>query len=150
MMRVNSNMCPADLASVQFFQFVKIPDGRHLYDMLTIADQPSEALWNHYENWWTTNKQAWDERYNPRGILDPTWARFVAWTSKAFMAQYMGLLNIMTLNPSLINGEQLLWITTVLKNFVLDLKLASSADSERPNTFFQKIVALRKYFRNET
>lgn len=145
-MKANTNMCPADLASVEFFQFLKMPEGRDLYDMFTVIEQPSEALWNHYHTWWSDNKQVWDEKFNPRGILDPSWARFVAWTSKAFMRIFMDILTIMTMNPSLMNGEQLLWQTTLLKNFILDLKLATSADSVRPSTWFQRLVALRKYF----
>ena len=48
--------------------------------------------------------------------LTPLLARFVTWTSKAFMKVYMDMLMIMTVNPSLMNGEQLLWYTVLMKN----------------------------------
>ena len=109
-----------------------------------MVDQPTEALWNHYFNWWTTNKEVWDNKYNPRGILDTSWARFVTWTSKAFMKVYMDMLMIMTVNPSLMNGEQLLWYAVLLKNFLLDLKLTTLADAAGQKTWCQRMVMLRK------
>ena len=143
-MRNSATASPPDLAKVEFFQFVKSNDGKDLYDMFNIIDQPTEGLWNHYNNWWTTHKEEWDAKYNPRGILDTSWARFVTWTSKAFMKVFMDVLMIMTTNPSLMNGEQLLWYTILMKNFILDLKLATKEDSVVPKTWFQKMVALRK------
>ena len=129
---------------MEFFQFIKGTDGRDLYDLFNVVDQPTEGLWNHYCNWWTTNKQEWDARFNPRGILDTSWARFVSWTAKMCMNIYMEVFKTMTMNPSLINGEQLLWQTTLMKNLILDLKLANQMDSVQPKTWFQKVVALRK------
>ena len=129
---------------MDFFQFIKSTDGRDLYDMFTVVDQPSESLWTHYHNWWTSNKIEWDDKFNPRGTLDTSWARFVAWTAKAFMRIFMDILTCMTMNPSLMNGEQLLWQTTLMKNFILDMKLANLMDVVQPKTWFQRMVALRK------
>ena len=143
-MKNSSTATPPDLAHVEFFQFIKSNDGKDLYDMFNVVDQPSEGLWNHYLNWWTSNKIDWDLNFNPRGTLDTSWARFVTWTSKAFMKIFMDLLITMTMNPSLMNGEQLLWMTTIMKNFILELKLASKEDATNPKTWFQKMVALRK------
>ena len=138
-------MCPTDVAKLEFFQFVKSTDGRHLYDMFNVIDQPSEALWEHHSNWWTNSKTEWDSKFNPRGILDATWCRFVMWTSKMFMDVFTRLMSTISINPTIYNGELLLWEVTLLKNLVLDLKLATKIDSENPKTWFQRIVALRKY-----
>lgn len=143
-MRNGATATPPDLAAMEFFQFIKGPDGKELYEMFTVVDQPSEGLWAHYNNWWTTHKLEWDNRFNPRGILDTSWARFVAWTSKAFMRVYMDVLICMTINPSLANGEKLMWQTTLMKNFILDLKLANQMDSVQQKTWFQRMVQLRK------
>ena len=144
MMKNSSTNTPPDLASVEFFQFIKSNDGRELYDMFNVVDQPTEGLWNHYADWWTTNKIQWDDKFNPRGILDTSWARFVTWSSKTFMKVFMDILTTVTMNPSLLNGESLLWQTTILKNIILDLKLANKADTTNPRTWFQRMVALRK------
>ena len=143
-MRNDATLCPMDVAKLEFFQFIKTTDGRHLYDMFNIVDQPSEGLWNHYHNWWTTNKVDWDAKFNPRGNLDATWCRFVFWTSKMFMDIYTRMISTMTINPTIYNGEQLLWEATLLKNLILDLKLATKTDSTSPKTWFQRVVALRK------
>ena len=143
-MKNSVNNSPPDLAAIEFFQFVRGTDGRDLYDMFNVVDQPSEGLWEHYSNWWTSNKIEWDNQFNPRGTLDTSWARFVTWTAKTFMKVYLDIVATMTLNPSLMNGEQLLWQTTVLKNLILELKLANLMDVVQPKTWFQKMVALRK------
>ena len=145
MVKNGATSTPPDLAAMEFFQFIKGTDGRDLYDMFNVVDQPSEGLWGHYADWWTSNKVGWDDQFNPRGTLDTSWARFVTWTSKAFMKIFMDILMTMTMNPSLMNGEQLLWQTTILKNLVLELKLANLMDTVQPKTWFQRIVALRKY-----
>ena len=144
MVKNGATASPPDLAKVEFFQYIKSNDGKDLYDMFNVVDQPTEGLWQHYLNWWTTNKIDWDNQFNPRGILDTSWARFVTWSTKAFMKVFMDILMTMTMNPSLMNGEQLLWMTTILKNIILDLKLATLVDSVHPKTWFQKVVALRE------
>ena len=143
-MKNSATATPPDLAKIEFFQFIKSNDGKDLYDIFNIIDQPTEALWNHYCNWWTTNKEVWDNKYNPRGTLDTSWARFVTWTSKAFMKVFMDTLMIMTVNPSLMNGEQLLWYTVLMKNCILELKLTTTEDAVGQKTWFQKMVMLRK------
>ena len=144
-MRSDSSLCPPDMATMDFFQFIKAPEGRDLYDMFNIVDQPSESLWEHHNNWWTSNKITWDDQFNPRGKLDVTWCRFIMWSSKLFMSVYMTVLKTVTVNPSLYNGEQMLWEATLMKNLILDMKLATKIDSKNPKTLFQRLVALRKY-----
>ena len=144
-MRADANSPPSDLASVDFFPFVQSNAGKDLYDMLSIFDQPSEALWNHYANWWSSNKIGFEDKYNPRGTLNTFWIRYVQWTSKTFMTAFNDLTLKLTMNPSMINGEELLWQTTLMKNLILDLKLATKLDAKNPSTWFQKMIALRKY-----
>jgi len=144
MMRNDSSLCPPDIAKFEFYQFIKSTEGRHLYDMFNVIDQPSEALWEHYHNWWTSSKIEWDNQFNPRGNLDATWCRFVMWTSKMFMDIYSKVLATMSINPTIYNGEELLWEATMMKNLILELKLATKMDSVAPKTWFQRVVALRK------
>ena len=144
MMRNDSSICPGDQAKLEFFQFIKSLDGRDLYDMFNIYDQPSESLWEHYNNWWTSNKVDWDNEFNPRGTLDNSWVRFIVWSSKMFMTAFMAVYFKISINPSMINGEELLWYATIMKNLVLDMKLATKLDSTQPKTWFQKVVNLQK------
>ena len=143
-MRNDSSICPQDQAKMEFFQFIKSPDGKDLFDIFNIFDQPSESLWEHYSNWWTSNKIDWDNQFNPRATLDNSWIRFVVWSSKMFMTVFMTVFMKVSLNPSLLNGEELIWYATMLKNIVLDLKLATKLDSVDPKTWFQRVVKLRK------
>ena len=143
-MRSDSTLCPMDQAKMEFFHFVKSLDGRHLHDMFNVFDQPSEALWEHYSNWWTSNKIEWDNQFNPTGRLDNSWVRFVVWTSKMFMSVYETVFMQMAINPSLINGEEILWKSTLMRNLILELKLATKLDSINPKTWFQKMVNLPK------
>ena len=143
-MRNDSTICPMDQAKMEFFHFIKAPDGRDLYDIFNIYDQPSESLWDHYANWWASSKIEWDNQFNPSDRLDNSWVRFVVWSSKMFMSVYQTVFMKMALNPSLLNGEELLWCITFMKNMVLDLKLAHKLDADTPKTWFQRMVNLPK------
>ena len=63
MMRTDASICPGDQAKLEFFQFIKSLDGRDLYDMFNVVDQPSEGLWAHYNNWWVEQKHNWDAKF---------------------------------------------------------------------------------------
>ena len=104
-----------------------------------ISGQPTPALWKHYENWWCAGKTIWLDKVSPRKDDTPDWHMLVQWKSKLFMEIYWQIVMQISINPSSLNLERLIWKFTALRNIILELCLAKEEELRNKSTIFQEI-----------
>ena len=47
---------PRDLAVMTFYQIIACPRGAQLVELLSLEQQPSPAMWGHFESWYLIAK----------------------------------------------------------------------------------------------
>ena len=74
----------------------------------------------------------------------PDWAMLVMWRSKLFMTTYMEIIGLVSTNLTVTSVEALIWKFNLLKNILIELKLITEDDKNKPLSIFQRISKIRK------
>ena len=72
----------------------------------------------------------------------------VQWKSKLFMEIYWQIVMQVSINPSSLNLERLIWKFTALRNIVLELYLAKEEELRNKSTIFQEIGNTGRFLKN--
>ena len=138
------NTCPADVAKLSFYQYIKSPLGGDLMLMFCLNGQPNPAQWDVHNRWWLRQREDMDAKNKMRGDA-PDWPMYVTWRSKLFMSIFLETQKIMVVNITMVPLEKLIWNFTAMRNILLDLHIVVEADLEKPATYFQKLAKMGKF-----